>query len=141
MSIQSNFEYKGVTYDKVTFKIVRVFGSKAEGWNAVFTFVADGDDFVEKNFKGLISVGSEWLDTNPYPVLYGKMEEILKRGGFNCSNDIEIASSENPHVNSTLVRSSILQAIKEEVESGQEEPKPKKTRTKKVKKNAGDDLK
>lgn len=92
MAIKSNFEYRGTKYDYVTFKIVRVFGSKREGWNAVFAFVPDELDFVEDNFRGLITVGSEWVDENPYPVLYKKMEDILTNGGFKILEKIKTAT-------------------------------------------------
>lgn len=87
MAIQSNFEYKGTKYDEVTFKLVRVFGSKREGWNAVFAFVASGDEFIEPNFKGLIPVGVEWSDENPYPIMYRAMEQIILNQGFIIQNE------------------------------------------------------
>jgi hypothetical protein len=88
MAIQSNFEYKGIKYPEVVFKIVRVFGSKKEGWNAVFGFVPTTEEFEEKNYKGLITVGTVWEDVNPYPVLYKKMESIIENGGFVITREV-----------------------------------------------------
>lgn len=120
MSIQSNYEYKGATYDKVIFKIVRVFGSKLDGWNAVFAFVEDGEEFEEKNFKGLISLGAPWSDANPYPIMYGRMEELLSAGSFSFTNDLVITRKAAPVVKDETV--------------AKKESKPKKPRIPKVKK-------
>ena len=117
MAIKSNLEYKGFSYDSVIFKIVRVFGSKAEGWNAVFAFVQEGDEFVEKNFRGLIPIGAEWTDENPYPVLYQRMEWILTSSEFIIVPEVVVEPQPEPVI---------------------EEPEvvvPKPKRTKKVKKN------
>lgn len=130
MAVQSNFSYKGVTFDAVTFKIIRVYGSKAEGWNAVVAFVPVDEEFDPLNYKGTIHIGAEWSDANPYPILYGVLEDMLTRSGYEFKNDngpvphavIEIAQ---PVVESELVMP--------EVEEVAPEPKPKKTRTKKVK--------
>lgn len=129
MAIISNFEYRDTKYDYVTFKIVRVFGSKREGWNAVFAFVPDELDFVEDNFRGLITIGTEWVDGNPYPVLYKKMEEILVNGGFELLDKIKTATE---WINSPEVSELVLDEIKKEVEK---EAKPKRTRKTKVKKD------
>ena len=88
MSIKSNFEYKGTAYDEVIFKIVRVFGSKREGYNAVFAFTLPTDDFVEKNFKGLLPIGIEWVDANPYPALYKAMEDNIVQRGFTITPEV-----------------------------------------------------
>jgi len=123
MAITSNFEYKGTKYKEVIFKIFRVFGSKREGWNAVFAFAIPGDPFEEVYFKGLISVGMEWVDSNPYPELYKKMEQIIVAGGFTIRPEAVAPVVE-------LVVEVTPAAIVEVVE-----PKPKKTKTKKVAKN------
>jgi len=115
MAIKSNFEYKGTKYDSVIFKIVRVFGSKNEGWNAVFAFVVDGDEFTELRFRGMITVGLPWKNTNPFPLLYNRMEEILTGGGFVVVNE-----------NAEVVVP--VEVVPEVVAS----PKPKKTRKKKT---------
>ena len=83
MSIKSNFEYKGSTHNLVEFKIARLFGGKIEGnYNAIFAFVVDGEEFVEEKFLGTIAIGIPWVDANPYPLLYKRMEEIIASGGF-----------------------------------------------------------
>jgi hypothetical protein len=120
MAIQSNFSYKGTDYDAVVFKIVRVFGSKAEGWNAVFAFVTEGDEFTELRFRGMITIGLPWEDKNPFPLLYKRMEEILTDGGFNIVREASVMINEPSLVPAEEVK-----------------PKPKKTRITKVKKADG----
>jgi len=120
MAINCNFSYKGTDYDAVVFKIVRVFGSKAEGWNAVFAFVTEGDEFSELRFRGMITIGLPWENTNPFPVLYKRMEEILTDGGFNIVREASVMINEPSLVPAEEVK-----------------PKPKKTRITKVKKADG----
>jgi len=120
MAINCNFSYKGTDYDAVVFKIVRVFGSKAEGWNAVFAFVTEGDEFTELRFRGMITIGLPWENTNPFPVLYKRMEEILTDGGFNIVREASVMINEPSLVPAEEVK-----------------PKPKKTRITKVKKADG----
>lgn len=120
MAINCNFSYKGTDYDAVVFKIVRVFGSKAEGWNAVFAFVTEGDEFTELRFRGMITIGLPWENTNPFPVLYKRMEEILTDGGFHIVREASVMINEPSLVPAEEVK-----------------PKPKKTRITKVKKADG----
>lgn len=121
MSTLSNFEYKGKKYENVEFKIVRIFGSKPEGWGATFAFVSAGEDFIEENYIGMFPLGISWADGNPYPALYQALEKFLSRNGFTPSNDILIEVEE----------------VKPEVE--EVKPQPKKIRKSKVKPNGKSD--
>jgi hypothetical protein len=129
MAIQSNFSYKGTDYDAVVFKIVRVFGSKAEGWNAVFAFVTEGDEFIETNFKGLMTIGLSWEDKNPFPLLYKRMEEILTDGGFTIVREASVMINQPSFIETAW--------IEELIPAEEVKPKPKKTRITKVKKADG----
>jgi len=125
MAIKSNFEYKGTKYDSVIFKIVRVFGSKAEGWNAVFAFVVEGDEFTELRFRGMITVGLPWKDANPFPLLYKRMEEILTDGGFVIVEETKKSFIETAWVDDLI-------QVEETPPEVVAPPKPKKTRKKKT---------
>lgn len=142
MAIRSNFEYRGSKYDSVVFKIVRVFGSKREGWNAVFAFVLPDEEFVELNFRGLITVGAAWSEESPYPVLYKQMEDILAKGGFTFANDLELPNVEEVAVEPTKEEITLedlkgVQALEPVMEAKLEvqEPTPKKTKRTKVTKD------
>lgn len=135
MSILTNFEYKGVTYEKVVFKLIRAFGSKTEGWNAVFGFAPVDVEFVEANLRGLIHVGVEWSDENPYPILYKAMEKIILKGGFVITPETPETKTEQLEIPAELLTQPVEElpvldasGIAQEVVET-----PKKKRTKKVK--------
>lgn len=140
MAIKSKFEYKGTKFDSVTFKIIRVFGSKTQGWTGLAAFVPDDLPFEENNYKGLITVGLGFVDANPYPELYGQLESLIRREGFDPVSDQPTGIVDNL-VDAVPLPTDMLQLLHDnlndlyETEKVKEIPvtKTKKPRAKKVK--------
>lgn len=90
--IVDKINHKGFNLTNAYVKVRRIWGSTIEGWNALIGVAANKNSADQNAFLYEFNVKIDFVEANPYPLIYDQVKKYFVDQGCICGFDTEPVS-------------------------------------------------